>query len=312
MPQFDIRIVAADTKPFRCATGALITPDASVADVTAAHIVLVPAVQAPSMERWRTQEPSVYEWLSGLDGSQTRIVSACTGALLLAEANVLNGHEATTHWAYRDIFRRFYPEVRLRPEKNICVSGRSACIITSGGASAWQALALFLIAQYCGAERAAQTAKFWLIPNTGDCQQPFSSVLIRQSHQDRAIGQCELWIRDNLTTNSPVESMIDLSGLSATTFSRRFRRATGYSPIEYVQAARIEEAKRLFESGTCLVDEVSRRVGYEDTVSFRRLFKRQVGITPSDYRKQFGGARFSESQEVAQSDLRNANGSAEG
>jgi transcriptional regulator GlxA family with amidase domain len=313
-PQFDVRIVAASARPFRCVTGALITPDVAIAeaDADAAQIVLIPAVQAASTERWRTQEPPVYEWLSGLDPSQTRLVSACTGALLLAEASVLNGHEATTHWAYRDLFRRFYPEVRLRPERNICVSGRDACIVTSGGASAWQTLALFLIAQYCGPDRATQTAKFWLISGAGDRQLPYSAMLIRQSHKDQTIEQCEFWIRSNLTTSSPVESMIELSGLSATTFSRRFRRATGYTPIEYVQAARIEESKWMLESGSRLVDEVSRQVGYGDTVSFRRLFKRHVGITPSEYRKRFGGARFDAIGDSAQGDISNSHSSAEG
>jgi transcriptional regulator GlxA family with amidase domain len=311
-PQFNVRIVAAGAQPFRCVSGALITPDVSIDDADAAQIVLIPAVQAASTERWRTREPAIYEWLSGLDPSQTRLVSACTGALLLAEANVLDGHEATTHWAYRDLFRRFYPEVRLRPERNICVSGRDACIVTSGGASAWQALALFLIAQYCGPERATQTAKFWLISGVGNRQLPYSAMLIRQAHKDQTIEQCEFWIRTNLAKPSPVESMIELSGLSATTFSRRFRRATGYTPIEYVQAARIEEAKRMLESGSRLVDEVSRQVGYGDAVSFRRLFKRHVGITPSEYRKRFGGARFDAIGDSAWGDIGSSHSSAEG
>lgn len=294
-PRFDVRIVAAGEAPFRCVSGALITPDASIAGAAAADIVLIPAVQAPSAQRWRVRDPSLYDWLCGLDQARTRIVSACTGALILAEASVLNGHEATTHWAYRNAFQRYYPEVRLRPERNVCVSGPDASIVTSGGASAWQALALFLIAQYCGPERATQTARFWLIPDAGEQQLPYSAMLLGQQHEDRAIGQCESWIRANLATSSPVESVIELSGLPATTFSRRFRRATGYSPIQYIQAARIEEAKRMLASGCHLVEEIGHRVGYADAVSFRRLFKRHVGITPREYRKQFSGARFSKS-----------------
>lgn len=293
-PHFDVRIVAAGKAPFRCVSGALVAPDASIADASAADIVLVPAIQVPSNELWNVREPGICQWLTAIDRSQTRLVSACTGALVLAEAGILDGHEATTHWAYRDVFRRFYPEVLLTPEKNICVSGDGAGIVTSGGASAWQALALFLIGQYCGPERATQTAKFWLIPDAGGRQLPYSSMVLGQNHEDQMIARCESWIRHNFATTKPVESMTEMSQLSATTFSRRFRRATGYTPIEYVQAVRIEEAKRMLESESGLVEEIGRRVGYMDAVSFRRLFKRCVGVTPSDYRRQFGGSRFGE------------------
>lgn len=291
-PQFNVRIVAASRRPFTCVSGALVAPDASIAEVAPGQIVLIPAVQAPVSQRWVVDDPSIYEWLAGLDQTQTRIASACTGALMLAEAGILDGHEATTHWAYRDVFRQYYPLVRLRPEKNLCTSGENRCLVSSGGASAWQALALYLIDQYCGHERAIETAKFWLLPDTNALQLPYSAMLLKRRHEDPAIRRCENWIGKHFQTSNPVDTMTELSELAPTTFSRRFKRATGHSPIEYIQAVRIEAAKRMLESKDTSIEEIGRNVGYGDSASFRRLFKRKVGVTPSSYREHFGGTRF--------------------
>jgi transcriptional regulator GlxA family with amidase domain len=291
-PRFKVRIVAARKSPFRCVSGALVTPAASIGDGAHGQIVLIPAVQVPFGSRSYVRPRSIFEWLASLDQSRTAVVSACTGALILAEAGVLDGFEATTHWAYRDVFRKRYPRVRLRPEKNLCISGESGRLITSGGASAWQTLALYLIARYCGHEYAIQTSKFWLLADAGELQSPYASMLIKRHHEDAVIGRCEQWLNIHFATNNPVDAMTERSGLPPTTFSRRFKRATGCSPIEYAQAVRIEEAKHLLESEQCSVEEVCRYVGYEDLASFRRLFKRKVGVTPGDYRRHLGVTRF--------------------
>jgi transcriptional regulator GlxA family with amidase domain len=291
-PLFNVRILAASRKPFTCVSGAIVVPDASTADVDPGQIVLVPAVRAPVSERWTVDEPSIYEWLASIDRTQTRIASACTGALVLAEAGILDGHEATTHWAYRYVFQQYYPRVRLCLEKNLCASGDDDELITCGGASAWQSLALDLISRYCGHERAIQAARLWLMPATGALQSPYSAALIKRQHEDPVIRRCENWIGKHFDIGNPVDAMTELSELAPTTFSRRFKRATNYSPIEYVQAVRIEAAKSMLESKNTSIDKIGRKVGYEDTASFRRLFKRRVGVSPTNYRRRFGGARF--------------------
>ena len=105
--------------------------------------------------------------------------------------------------------------------------------------------------------------------------------------EDRAISVWQAWIADNYAISNPVEHLIERSGLTARTFSRRFKAATGFSPIDYVQALRVEEAKQMLETDTLLVDEVGTLVGYDDAASFRRVFKRGVGLSPSAYRKKF-------------------------
>src|SRR3546814_14496401 len=99
--------------------------------------------------------------------------------------------------------------------------------------------------------------------------------------EDGPISDCQAWIADNYAMAKPVERMVERSGLNARTFSRRFKAATGFAPLEYVQALRIEEAKQMLETDTLSADEVGASVGYDDSASFRRIFKRGVGLSPS-------------------------------
>jgi len=104
---------------------------------------------------------------------------------------------------------------------------------------------------------------------------------------DGPISDCQIWIADNYASAKPVEKMVERSGLNARTFSRRFRAATGFTPIEYVQALRIEEAKQMLETDEMSNDDVGSTIGYEDPASFRRVFKRGTGLSPAAYRKKF-------------------------
>jgi transcriptional regulator GlxA family with amidase domain len=288
--RFQVRIVAEDPEPFRCATGGFVAPDAGLDETRSADVVLVPGISASTSASLAQYDRRVFDWLRQMQRQGSRIASACTGTLVLAEAGLLDGYEATSHWAYGDVFRSYYPRVRLRLEKNLCCAANG--IVTSGGTTAWQHLAMFLITQYCGKEHAVQTAKFWLIPDSGDLQAPYSAIPQNVPHTDPAIRECQGWIRERFAAPKPVDAMIGRSRLPATTFARRFRRATGYAPMEYVHALRVEEAKRMLETSERSIEQIGGSVGYEDTASFRRLFKRRTGLTPREYRKLFGKVRF--------------------
>jgi len=220
------------------------------------------------------------------------MASACTGAVMLAETGLLDGWEASSHWAYRDLFRFHYPDVRLRLDLNLCVSGQENQIVTSGGTTAWQELALYLITRFCGVEHAAHTAKFWLIPNREENQASFAAMTQGIPHDDGVVNECQAWIAEHYEKPNPIAAMVRRSGLPPTTFARRFKRATGYRPMEYVHTLRVEEAKQMLETGGDAIDKVGREVGYEDPASFRRVFRRKVGLTPSIYRRRFGRSRF--------------------
>jgi transcriptional regulator GlxA family with amidase domain len=167
-----------------------------------------------------------------------------------------------------------------------------AQIVTSGGATAWQDLALYLITRFCGVEHAANTAKFWLLQTREASQAPFSVMPRGVPHDDGVVSECLLWIAGHYEHPNPIAAMIEQSSLPRTTFSRRFKHATGYRPMDYVHTLRTEEAKQMLEISVDAVDKIGRRVGYEDPASFRRIFKRKVGLTPSIYRRKFSRKHF--------------------
>jgi len=215
------------------------------------------------------------------------VCSACTGSLLLAEAGLLEGEIATTHWAARDIFRRCYPGVRLAPERILSLAGEADRIVTSGGASSWEDLALYLVARFASNEEAIRIAKMFLFGERPEGQLLFAGARPARRHDDAVVARAQAWIVNNYACESPVAAMVAGSGLAERTFNRRFRAATGYSPIEYVQTLRIEEAKQMLETGGDPVERISFEVGYADPTYFRRLFRRRTGVTPARYRQRF-------------------------
>jgi len=291
-PVFDVRIVAASTKPFQCANGVLVAPHASIQNDEHADVTIVASFVIPSLAPSRTSNDRELEWICRRQERGSTILSACTGTTLLAESGMLDNREATTHWAYRDLFRIYYPKVRLRLERDLCATGPDHQIITCGGATSWQKMALYLIARFSSVEHASNVAKFWRIPMTVEGHAAYTALTKTAAHDDGIVSDSQGWIAENYTDSNPVKSMAQKSGLSATTFARRFKRATGFRPMEYVHAVRIEEAKSRLETTDYTVESIGAEVGYEDPASFRRIFKRKVGLTPGIYRRKFSHSQL--------------------
>lgn len=283
---FDVRIVSPDGKPFRCVGGIPVEPHAGFADGALADIVIVTDQVIDPDADPRDLSPEAADWLRAQYASGATVCSVCTGTLLLAAAGLLNGCEASSHWSAAPLFERYFPEIRFRREKLLVVEGEGDRLVTSGGASSWQELCLYLIERFCGREAAIHTAKLFLLGDRGDGQLPFAVMTRPRQHDDAIIGACQNWIAEHYVVSSPVTRMIELSGLPERTFKRRFRRATGYTPIAYVQTLRVEEAKQMFETMELAADAIGRDVGYEDPASFRRIFKRVAGVTPARYRQR--------------------------
>jgi transcriptional regulator GlxA family with amidase domain len=285
----DVRIVAAEGEPFRCFGNIMVEPHASIGAIDAVEVVIVCDMYTPINEPPRDRYPREMAWLRKMHAGGAIVASVCSGALVLAEAGLLDGLETGGHWAYRDLFRRCYPKVTLREDAVLCLAGTDQRIVTTGAVTAWQDLALHLIARLCGQRQALHTAKIFLLSGHEDGQLPFAAMTRRTDNSDAVIGDCQGWIAENYRTGHPVRRMAERSGLNPRTFARRFRAATGYLPIDYVQALRVEEAKQMLETGEIGIDEIAETVGYGDPASFRRLFKRRAGLTPAAYRRKFRG-----------------------
>jgi transcriptional regulator GlxA family with amidase domain len=280
------RIVAAGTKGFTTDIGIPIAPHAGIDEVERSDVVIVTDLALPPDIDPRGKWPREAAWLREQFEGGALVCSVCTGAVFLAETGVLDGCEATTHWSAAGLLTTYYPAVRVRPERILCPAGPGHRIITCGGVSSWEDLALHLVARFCGAAEAVRISKLFVIGDRSDGQLPFSAMGTR-SHEDAVIGQCQQWIAEHYAGPNPVARMVARSGLPERTFKRRFKIATGYAPVDYVQALRMEEAKQILETSDAPTDAVAHVVGYEDPAFFRRLFKRLTGITPGRYRQRY-------------------------
>lgn len=285
--RMETRLVAREATSFSSVVGPPIAPDTSLADSPRSDVIIVTDLTLSPDLRPGGWEAEI-AWLRRQHELGALVCSVCTGSVLLAEAGLLDGLEATTHWSAASLFRERYPAVRLHPERILCPAGGGHSIITSGGPGSWEDLALSLIARFSGKAEATRIAKIFVLGDRSDGQLVFSAMGRPRSHNDAIVSDCQAWVADNYSRLHPVFRMVQRSGLPERTFKRRFKAATGYAPVEYVQALRIEEAKQILETTSEPTDGVAQMVGYDDPAFFRRLFKRRTGVTPARYRKRFG------------------------
>jgi transcriptional regulator GlxA family with amidase domain len=284
-------IVSSHHPEFRGLNDIRITSDHSLEDCPAPHIVCMPDIMVVPGESLAGRFEAEIAWLRRCHAAGATLASACTGALLLAETGLLDGLDATIHWGWSKSLSAHYPRVRVLPSRTLIVNGPEQRIVMAGGATSWQDLALFLIGRFVGLKEAMEVSKIYLIDWHDIGQQPFASLVTSGQKTDAAIGKCQEWVAMHYATPSPVAAMVALSGIAERTFTRRFAAATGMSPIDYVHALRLEEAKQMLETSDLPVEGVANQVGYEDASFFNRLFHRKVGITPAQYRRRFGSLR---------------------
>lgn len=284
-------IVATRTDTFTVVNGVRVTPEATLENIGTPDVVCVPEVAVgPHNPRDGQFAPEI-EWLRQCHADGAILASACSGALLFAEAGLLDGHDATTHWAFCDVISKRHPRIRMRPQSALVVSGEGQRMVMAGGGTSWADLALYLIARTAGVEYAMQTARVNLIDWHAVGQLPYAQLSRTRQVEDAVIARCQVWIAEHYQETAPVAAMVQLSGLPERTFKRRFQNATGLSPLEYVHTLRLEEAKHMLESGEETVESIANAVGYEDAGFFGRLFKRKVDLSPVQYRRRFGAMR---------------------
>lgn len=263
-----------------------IAPHRTLDEIADPDVVIVPTTVRNGADWVEGRHSVETRWLADVYRRGSTVCSACSGALLLAEAGLLDGQEVTTHWNLASTFRDRFPSVRLRLEHELVASGHDGRIITSGASAAWQDLALHLIARFGGGELAYEAAKFFMFQWHADGQALYVEFEERFDHGDAAVLRAQAWLADNSAMPNPVEAMTEQSGLAERSFKRRFREATGHSPIAYVQHLRVQQAKRMLARTQRSIEEIAWGVGYEDSSAFHRLFKRITRVTPGTYRRK--------------------------
>ena len=244
-PPFVVEIVAPEEAPLETASGLPIAASRRMAEVTRTDIVIVPSTMVAD-GAWRTgRYPPVVDWMRRMHDGGALLCSACSGAMLIAETGLLDGREATAHWAYAGTFRDNFPAVRLRLEAPLIVTGERDQLVMSGASSSWQDLALYLIARTVGPATAQAVAKFYAFQWHVDGMAPYAVFEPRTNHGDAVVLRVQTWLASHLAAYNPVLEMVGRSGLPERSFKRRFRRATGHAPIDYVQRLRDREGQEV-------------------------------------------------------------------
>ena len=288
---FEPIVVAAQPGPLQVGNGVTIQAQCACDACMAPDIAIVPELLISPWAELDGRFASEIAWVRACHARGAWVAAACSGALLLAEAGLLDGEDATTHWAFCDLLQRRHPRVRVRPQRVLVAAGEGQRLIMSGGGASWMDLGLYLIARCVGVELAVQTARVNLIEWHHLGQQPYACAAHTRQVSDARIARCQRWLAEHYDHPAPVAAMAQLAGLADRSFQRRFHRATGLSPLAYVHTLRVEEAKHLLETGADPVDAVALAVGYSDAGFFARLFRRHVRLSPAQYRQRFGGLR---------------------
>jgi transcriptional regulator GlxA family with amidase domain len=286
-PLFEWRIESLNGKSVHTASGQTVAVDGPINARTAADAVVVTGPFIANIERFFERPDLLQPLFSALRRQHARgalLASYCTGSFILAEAGLLDGGVATTHWAKAKVFARRYPEVDLRVSEILTEQNRILC---SGAVTTSLNLALRLVEKFAGADIAAATARMMLIDTNRVSQSSYATLPEEPQHADALVARAQRWMAKSLDKGFSLSELARHLAVSERTLNRRFKQVTGEAPLHYLQSLRVDVAKRLLETKGLKVDAVSERVGYGDLSTFRRLFKRETGLSPREYQRRF-------------------------
>ncbi len=233
-----------------------------------------------------TQDPVLTAWLRQMHARGVIIAAVCGGVFVLARTGLLQGRQATTHWALHEKFGQEFPDVLVDTDYMVIDYGD---VMTAGGVLAWADLGLRIVERLLGPAVMLETAHYMNVDPPGRQQRFYSEFDPRLKHGDHAIVKAQQFLAGNRTCPISVADLAAQACLEPRTFLRRFSKATGMKPMEYQQQIRISRAREMLELTRLGVEEIAGKAGYEDLKNFRRVFKRIVGLSPSDYRRRFSG-----------------------
>jgi transcriptional regulator GlxA family with amidase domain len=257
--------------------------DKSIRDVTETDMIFIPPF-LPHVDPMPKSLDAFLSWAVARHRGGTPVAAMCTGTFVLAESGLLDGRLATTNWYFTRLFRQRYPRVRLQTDRMLT---EEAGLICSGASTAVFHLGLFVIERFGSPQLAATCAKALLVDPNQSSQMPYMISDFSKGHQDRTIGRAQRWMEARFGEPITIEAVSRAVGLSPRHFKRRFKSATGETPITYLQRVRIEAAKDKLEHSRESVNDITWQIGYEDSSTFRRLFKKHTGLSPRAYRDKF-------------------------
>ncbi len=258
-------------------------PDKVLDEMDSTDLIFIPALSG-SMREGIEKNKAFLPWIVNQYQKGAEVASLCIGAFLLASTGLLDGKKCSTHWLSANEFREMFPLVEL-VDGSIITEEKG--LYSSGGASSYWNLLLYLVEKYTDRDTAILASKYFAIDIERDSQSAFMIFKGQRNHNDEAIKKAQDYIEDNYTDKITVDLLADMLAIGRRSFERRFKTATNNTVVAYLQRVKIEAAKRSFETSRKNIHEVMYDVGYTDTKAFRDVFKKITGLTPIEYRNKY-------------------------
>src|SRR5450432_2918727 len=281
-PVMEIRI-AGFVKELKWGAGLFSVFPVDIREIQKTDLLIIPSLSY-DYDQVLKNNATLITWIREQYKQGAEIASICTGAFLLAATGLLEGKTCSTHWNAAADFRRLFPNIDLQYDKLI-TSARG--IYTNGGAYSFLNLILLLVEKYFDRETAVYCSKVFQIDIDRNSQSPFFIFQAQKNHGDEMVCKAQVYIEEHLSEKISFEELATKLAVSRRNFDRRFIKATGNTPVEYLQRVKVEVAKKTLEKGRKSIFEVMDEVGYSDDKAFREVFKKITGVSPLDYRAKY-------------------------
>lgn len=279
--QFDLRVCAADGTPLATSAGFAIATEHGLEALDDADLVIMPSWH----DDCRPAPPLLLAALRRAHDRGARVVGLCLGAFPLAEAGLLNGKTATTHWAFAEQLAQRFPHVTVDSDVLYLEQG---AVLTSAGVAAGLDCCLYLLRQLCGAELANAVARQLVIaPHRQGGQAQFIERPLPVSRSDGRFADVLAWVGERLEQAHSIDQLAARAAMSRRHFTRHFRQATGSSFKQWLLAQRLALARHLLESSDAAIEVVAQQAGFGSALSLRQHFKAALQLSPSAYRKGY-------------------------
>jgi len=282
-PVFSIQFVGCDEKHEFVNGFVSIKSEVKFTNLSKTDLIIIPAID-DNYESVIAENKELVEWLQHQYKNGAAVASLCTGAFLLAATGLLAKKQCTTHWWAAPALKKMFPEIKLVTERIIT---DEKGLYTSGGSISSFNLLLHLIEKYYDRATALSCARALEIDIDRTIQSQFAIFSGQKDHTDEEVKQLQEFIEENISEKLSIESLANKFGLSKRNLERRFKKATGNTPVEYIQRVKVEAAKRTLESSRKTVNDVMYGVGYADVKAFRTIFKKYTGISPIEYKLKY-------------------------
>ncbi|MFD2937631.1 GlxA family transcriptional regulator [Spirosoma flavum] len=253
-----------------------------IQEIAKTDLLIIPS--APYSAQLIRENEAMIGWIREQYLGGAEIASMCTGAFLLAATGLINGRLCSTHWSAEASFRQMFPKINLQADKLITAEKG---IYTNGGAYSFLNLILFLVEKYFDRQTAIYCSKIFQIDMERSSQSPFFIFQTQKNHGDSLIEQAQTYIEEHLSGKISFEELAAELAISRRNFDRRFIKATGNTPVEYLQRVKIEVAKKSLEKGRKSIFEVMDEVGYSDDKAFREVFRKITSLSPLAYKARY-------------------------